>query len=286
MHRTLLITTCENEALMAKQRESHADVVFLELEDGVSLPGKDVARQRAVTALKEWDYGTKERWVRINSVLTLDGMKDVLALAEGRPDALIPAKVRSADELIATDYLLTRREEELGLPIGGIKLCPMIESAPALFNLRELIQSSPRVKGLLLGAADLSVDMGLVRTEEEHELDYVRGHLVLTAHAMGVECFDVTSTLINEPETVYREAKRACEHGFDGKACISPSQVEAVHRGFAPDALEVEWAARILEGEREADARGVAVYAVDGHMVDMPIILAARRIMERSLVNS
>jgi citrate lyase beta subunit len=280
MHRTLLITTCESEPLMEKQRVSNADVVFLELEDGVSSAGKSVARQRAVAALKDWDYGAKERWVRINSILSQDGMDDVLALAEGRPDALIPAKVRGADELIIVDYLLTRREEALGLPIGEIKLCPMIESASAVLKLRELVMSTPRIKGLLLGTGDLSVDMGLVRTSEEKELEFVRGQLVLTAHAMGVECFDVTSTLINEPDIVYLEAKRAREHGFDGKACISPSQIEAIHRGFAPALDEIEWAQRIIQGERDADERGVAVYAVDGHMVDMPIILAARRILE------
>ncbi len=286
MHRSLLITTCADERLMVKQSQSDADVAFLELEDGVPLDKKVEARSRAVTALTSWDYGNKERWVRINQPSTLDGMRDIVDLAEGRPDALIPSKVRSANELIAVDYLLSRREEELGLPAGQIALCPMIETGPAMLNLRDIITSTPRVKGLLLGTYDLSVDLGLVHTPEETESQWLRGHLVMTAHALGVECYDVTSLHINKPDLVYAEARTARIHGFDGKACISPSQVDAIHRAFAPTEDEIIWAKRLIAADREAAAKGSSVFVLDEKMIDAPLILQAARTLRMAGIDA
>lgn len=281
-HRSLLITTCANMELMEKQRRASADIAFLELEDGVPADQKEVARARAVTALKEWDYGGKERWVRINGVDSVEGMRDLIALPEGRPEAIIPGKLRRPQEIVAADWILSRREEELGLPTGGIKLCPMIETGTAMLDLRAVITASPRVAGVVLGSEDLGVDVGYVRTPEGQEIDWVRGHMVLTAHALGVECFDVASVLLRDPEALYRETRRSYHMGFDGKACISPGQVEAIHRGFAPSEAEIAHARRLLAADRVAKQEGRAVFALDGRMVDAPFVLQAENILRRA----
>ena len=285
-HRTLLITTCADEKLLAKQRTSNADVAFLELEDGVLADQKDEARERCFTALREWDYQGKERWVRINQLTTLEGMRDLMGLVGGRPDALIPGKLRGADEIIAADYVLSRREEELGLPVGGIKLCPMIESGPAVINLKEIIQASPRMIGVCLGTEDLSVDVGIMRTEEEKELEWVRGHVVMTSHAMGIECFDVASVKLREPEALYAEARRIYHMGYDGKMCISPTQVDVIHDAFTPEPEKVEWAHKIIKAADDAEKEGTSVFAVDGRMVDYPFIMQARQILRRAGIDA
>jgi citrate lyase subunit beta/citryl-CoA lyase len=282
MHRSILITTCHSETLMEKQARSHADVAFLELEDGVPLDAKVEARARAINALKHWDYGTKERWVRINQPSTVEGMRDIIALVEGRPEALIPAKLRTANEVIAIDYLLSRREEELGLPVGQIKICPMVETGLALINLRDLIAASPRIKGFLLGTGDLTVDLGMMIMPGERELDFARGHLVATAHALGVECFDVASLPLDQPELVYEEAQRARNFGFDGKACISPTQIDPIHRGFAPPQEEIARALRLLKATVEAAEKGASVFAFEGQMVDGPVVKGAERTLQQA----
>ena len=282
LYRSILITTCANPALMEKQRTSEADVAFLELEDGVPADQKAEARARAVTALREWDYGGKERWVRINAIKSVEGMRDLMSLPEGRPEALIPGKLRGADEIIVADYILTRREEELGLPIGGIKLCPMIESGPALMDVREIIAASPRMMGVLLGSEDLSADVGIVRTHDGFELDWARGHLVMSAKAMGIKCFDVASVLLRDPQKLYDETRKSYHLGYDGKACISPSQIDAIHRGFAPQDTEIEWARRVIEANRDAEAKGISVFSLDGRMVDAPFIMHAESVLRRA----
>jgi citrate lyase beta subunit len=281
-YRSILITTCANEKLMAKQRVAPADVAFLELEDGVPPDMKAEARARCVTALKEWDYGGKERWVRINHVDSLEGMRDLMALPEGRPETLIPGKLRSPNEIVVADYILTRREEELGLPIGGIKLCPMIESGPAVLYLKDVIQASKRVSGVLLGSEDLSADVGIVRTPEGREIDWVRGHMVITAHTLGVKCFDVASVILRDMDALYQETRRSYHLGFDGKACISPTQIEPIHRGFMPTDDEIAWARRLLKADKEAKEKGIAVFALDGRMVDGPFVMHAEQVLRRA----
>ena len=280
--RSILISPSSDESLLEKQRASNADVALLDLEDGVPPDRKEEARERCARVLRDWDYGGKLRWVRVNQVASLDGMRDILAVAAARPDAISPAKPRDREEIIAADYLLTRREEELGLPIGGIGLVPMIETGPAALNLRELIEASPRITGVILGSEDLSAEVGIVRTEEGREMDWIRGNMVLTCHALGVHCYDVASVKLRQPELLYRETRLAYHQGFDGKVCISRGQIDDTHRGFMPEPSELEWAQNILKANHEAETRGEAVFALDDKMVDRPFILQAENILRRA----
>src|SRR5215471_8652282 len=110
LHRSILITRASDESLLAKQRDSHADVVILELEDGIPADCKDHARALTLNALKHWNYGTKKRWVRVNQIASLVGYRDLVAVVEGRPDAISAGKPRDVEEIIAADYIISRRE--------------------------------------------------------------------------------------------------------------------------------------------------------------------------------
>lgn len=275
---TLLITTCAKPELMEKQRASGADVVILELEDGVPIDQKAQARALAVEALRDWDYVGKERWVRINSVASVDGMRDIVELAPSLPDALVLGKLRTRDEVVAADYLLTRREEELGLP-AHTKLVPMVESGPALIHLEEIVRASDRVIGVLVGTEDLSVDVGYVRTPHQVELIYARSQIVTVSHSLGIGCYDVASVVLRDQDALYDLARESYHFGFDGKAIISPSQIAAVERAFGPSEDEVDWARKIAAAEAQAQREGKSVYEVDGKMVDGPFVKMAHRIL-------
>ena len=121
-----------------------------------------------------------------------------------------------------------------------------------------------------------------MRTPEGRELDWFRGHMVLTAHTLGVECFDVASVLLREPERLYEETRYSYHLGFDGKACISPGQIEAIHKGFTPEDREIEWARRLLAADRDAKERGLAVFSLDGRMVDAPFVIHAEQVLHRA----
>lgn len=279
---SLLITTCENESLLDKQRRAGFDVAVLEMEDGVRPENKADARKRCLNALQNWDYGSTERWVRTNELTSVEGFRDVLELTEGRPDAFVLAKLQEADEVRIADYLLSRREEELGLPIGGIRIVPMVETAAAVINLREICTASSRVLGVLVGTEDLSVSAGYVRTPDDYELAYARSLIVTTTHALGVECWDVASMTLDDVDVMDVEAKRSYHLGFDGKIAISPSQLGSIQRAFMPSEEEIDKARRVLAAERAAKAEGRAVYAVDRKMTDGPFVKMAERVLRRA----
>lgn len=279
---TILITNCANANLLEKQRRARCDVAYLDLEDGVAEKDKQSARDTAVRVLREWNYEGKERWVRVNPLSMALGMRDILEIVPSRPDAFVLSKVRHEDEIRHADYLISRREEELGLPVGAIKIAPMVETGAAFMRMESIVRASPRVIGLNLGAEDLSVDLKIVRTDGEVELDYIRRQIVIVAHALGVEAYDVATVRLRDDEAIYQAARRAYRIGFDGKKVISPSQVPAVERGFAPSQEEVARAERLLSRQQEATLAGEAVYALDDRMVDAPFIEQAEAVLRRS----
>ena len=281
-HRTVLLATCADEAILRERLRARPDVLLLELEDGVPKASKAEARARAIQALKTWEFGGTERWVRINAINSVEGMRDLVALPEGRPEALMPTKVRTPEEIICADYVLSRREEELGLEAGSIRLCPMIETGLAILNLRQIISASRRINGVLLGSEDLSVDIGFARTEGGSELEWVRTLIVMTAHSLGVECFDVASLRVDDAEALFREARHAYELGFDGKGCIASPQVDTVHRAFAPAQAQVDWARRVLGAKLEADRLKQAEFSLDGRTIEQPTLLQAAGILRRA----
>ena len=85
----------------------------------------------------------------------------------------------------------------------------------------------------------------------------------------------VHSALRGVPTLALIESELApLRFGFSGKLCIHPSQVAMVHDAFVPTAEELAWARKVLAAD--ADAGGAAVQ-VAGRMVDLPVVLQARR---------
>lgn len=284
--RSILLASCASEAILRERKDARPDVLLLELEDQVPSALKSEARSRALEVLKTWSFSGMERWIRMNPIESVEGLRDLLALPEGRPDALMPTKIRRAEEVIAADYVLSQREEELGLPAGSIRLCPMIETGLGILNLRDIISASTRVCGVLLGSEDLSVDVGFTRTADDRDLEWVRTSIVLTAHSLGVECFDVASLKIDDPDAVVSEARRAYLMGFDGKGCIASTQVASVHQGFAPEAAQIAWARNLLAQKKQAELQGQRELVVDGRTVEQPVLIQAARLLRRAGLES
>jgi citrate lyase subunit beta/citryl-CoA lyase len=138
------------------------------------------------------------------------------------------------------------------------------------------------VGALTLGGQDLTADLGIQKTREGHELAYARSRVVTAARAARVVAYDTVWTDFDDPEGLFQEAKLACEVGFAGKAAIHPGQIEGIHRAFRPDPVEVRRARRIVAAAEEAEKRGRGVVAVDGRMVDGPIVERARSLLVRA----
>ena len=262
-----------------------ADCVVLDLEDGVAEASKSAARQTIAAALREIDFGTSERVVRVNSYPSGHCEDDLAAVLPAQPDAILLPKVDTVEQIRQMNETLCRAEQSADQPQGSIALLAIIESALGMVNLESICRSSeniPRLQGLIFGAEDFTADMGAVRTPAALELLYARSRLVMYASAFGLQAIDLVTVNYKDMEVLEREALQGAQLGYSGKQLIHPLQVQPVQRIFTPSKQEVAAAAHILEEARRFAGMGKGAFTVDGQMVDRPVIKRAESILARA----
>jgi citrate lyase subunit beta/citryl-CoA lyase len=159
-------------------------------------------------------------------------------------------------------------------------LLAIIESALGLVQAPPIAAACPRLVGLMFGAEDFALDLGIFSTGEgaTGEMLYARSALVVAAASAHVQAVDKVYLDVRNPDGLAGETRRARELGFTGKAVIHPEQIEVVHRIYRPTDEEVEGARRVVDAFEASEGEGSI--AVDGRMVDLPIVERARRILE------
>jgi citrate lyase subunit beta/citryl-CoA lyase len=139
---------------------------------------------------------------------------------------------------------------------------------------------APRVAALLLGAVDLGAELGLQPRPDGLEILYARSKVVVDSAAAGIRPpFDIVHLEVTDTEGLEEECRLARSLGFRGKACIHPRQLETVSRVFAPTDAELEWAQRVVDAYERESGEGRGVFALNGTMVDLPVVERARRIL-------
>ena len=138
----------------------------------------------------------------------------------------------------------------------------------------------PRVVALQIGAVDLGAEIGLESRPDGLEILYVRSKIVLDSAAAGLRPpFDVVHLAVDGGAALEEECRLARSLGFRGKACIHPSQVPVVNRAFLPSESELAWAAKVLDAFEAAIAAGRGAVALDGAMIDLPVVERARQLL-------
>ena len=266
--RSMLFVPGDRPERFGKAVASGADAICIDLEDAVAPASKALARQYAVDYLSQRTSGPLV-CIRINSLRTADGLRDLLALVDSVPAyAILLPKAQSPDELrLATDVC--------GGP-GRQRWIPLIESAAGLTKACE-IASAPDLVALMFGGADFSIDIGSEFNWEA--LALARQTLVCAAALSKLSSIDVPFLGIGDLAGLHEETRRAANLGFTCKAAIHPSQVATIHHAFAPPEARLATARRIVEAY-ESSSGGVV--SVDGTMVDGPVLEAARRTLSRA----
>lgn len=246
----------------ARAAASGADVVVLDLEDGVA-PSERAFARREVAA---WLAAGHDAVVRIGATGTDDQVADLAALRGSSP-AVMLAKAESPADVEAVTATLR----------PGAEVVALVESARGLLGAAA-IAAAPGVRRMALGNVDLASALG-VEPDDRTTLLAARSMLVLASSAAGLTGpVDGVTTIIDDVELIRSDAGHAASLGFRGKLCIHPRQVAAAEEGFAPTAAQVAWAERVLAtGSRSSGAR-----AVDGAMVDRPVEVRARDVLRRA----
>lgn len=262
--RSLLFAPAAEEHKLRKAFAAGADAVIADLEDGTAPAEKEDARATVETVFA--DAGADcARIVRLNAAGTQWFAGDVELVARLEVDFLMLPK--ATPEAVAA------------LGSAGPPVLAIVETAAGL-RLAYETGSADRVAALVLGTHDLGAELRTTARPDGLEILYARSKLVTDSAAAGLRPpFDTVYLDIRDSESLEREAVLARSLGFGGKLCIHPAQVEPVNRVFTPSEAELEWARRVLEAYREALRDGLGAVALDGKLVDMPIVRQAERLL-------
>ncbi len=257
--------------------ENHgADCVLLDLEDSVPPSEKPAARVLVKHLLGAVAFPA-EVWVRINP-LDAGGREDVEEVLIGCPHGICLPKAESGGDVTRLADELARCEKKLDLPDGSTWIMPILETAKGVLHSEEIAAASDRVVMLAFGAEDYTRDVGARRTAEA--LLFARARIVAGAAAAGVQASDTVYANVDDEVGLIEEAERARDLGFDGKGAINPRQIDPIHRAFSPTDAEIERAKAIVEAAREAEGKGLGAVALDGRMVDRPVLDRATRLIK------
>ena len=256
--------------MFPKALASGADIVCVELEDGIAPKDKAEARQKALALFEQpqADDGV-ERIVRINSMRERFGIEDVNAVLASTtpPPALMMPKVRTPDEVVMLDQLLT----EAG---HATRLHVIIETNEGLEAAFEIARCSNRIDAMFFGGVDMAAELRCQNTFES--MIYARSRVVHASAAAGLDVIDVPFLDLDDPEGMRIEAEKVRDLGFAGKGSVHPKQIATLNEVFTPSADKIARARRII-AEFEAADTGLVV--IDGKLIEKPVLRDMYRIV-------
>lgn len=278
--RSLLYVPVNVERFVAKAHLRNADVIQLDLEDSVPPSEKAHARTLLDATVPRVRQHGADVVVRINRPLSL-AVRDIEHAVIPGVDGLAITKVDSASHIRMLDELVSELELARGLPVGNIRFIAMIETARAFGEMDEILRASPRIAAANIGGEDFATDCGMAPLAAT--LAYPKQRMIIAAAAAGVMPLGFIASVADYGDTdVFRTMVRESrQFGFMGASAIHPSQVAVLNEAYGPSGEEVAFAKQVVSGYAQALERGTAAFAIDGQMIDIPVVQRAERLLAR-----
>jgi citrate lyase subunit beta / citryl-CoA lyase len=279
--RSLLFVPGDSERKLARAKECGADALILDLEDSVAPPQKAAARANVARLI---DGAAARNWslfVRINALDTGLTLDDMAAAVKPGLDALMIPKANGAADIERIGFYLDALEAKAGMTLGAIKLAIVAtETAQAMFAIGSYAPAHPRLIAMTWGAEDLAAALGATDNKEPDgswtsPYAIARAQCLYAASAAEVAPIDTLFIDFRDADGLERDCRRSRRDGFSGRLAIHPDQIATINRFYAPSSAEIEHARRIVAAF-EANP-GVGALGVDGKMVDIPHLKAARK---------
>lgn len=268
--RSFIFTPGLRPDMYPKALASGADIVCVELEDGIAPKDKAEAREKALALFEQpqADDGV-ERIVRINSMRERFGIEDVNAILASKtpPPALMMPKVRTPDEVVILDQLLTEAGHETRLHV-------IIETNEGLEAAFEIAKCSDRIDAMFFGGVDMAAEL---RCQNNYDaLLYARSRVVHASAAAGLDVIDVPYLDLDDPDGMRVEAERVRDLGFSGKGSVHPKQIAALNEVFTPSEAQITRARRIIS---EFEKANTGLFVIDGKLIEKPVLRDMYRIV-------
>jgi citrate lyase beta subunit len=258
------------------------DCICMDMEDGTAVSKKAEARAVIAQAMKDLNFGDSERCIRINSIgsgFEKDDLKSALAAG---PDSIVVPKIETAEQVKWVSEQIESYELSNKLKLGSIRLLIGVETAKGILNLKEIASADKRLESIIFGAEDYAASIGARRTKEATEVLYARSAVVTACAANDLQAIDMVYIDFKDNEGLRAEAEQGAGFGFSGKQVIHPNQVQVTQEAFTPSDKEIEYAKRIVESFESSQKEGKGAYALDGKMIDMPLLKNAQKVLGRA----
>ena len=280
--RALLYMPGDDRRKIEKATTLGVDSICMDLEDGVAVSRKAEARAVIADAVKELDFGDSEKCIRINSIGSGLEKRDLAAALAVEPNAIVIPKIETAAQVKWVSERIEIYELTSRLSVGSIRLLIGVETAKGILNLKEIAESDKRLEDIIFGAEDYAASIGATRTKEGIEVLYARSAVVTACAANDLQAIDMVYIDFRDTEGVRVEAQQGAGLGFSGKQIIHPDQVAPVQEAFTPSDDAIEYARRVVESFKASQKEGKGAYALDGKMIDMPLLKNAQKVLDRA----
>ncbi|HEV8717328.1 MAG TPA: CoA ester lyase [Candidatus Binatia bacterium] len=273
LYRSILFVPGNRPDWIDKAPKYGPDALILDLEDAVPNVEKVEARKTVRAGIER----SRERGVpivvRVNGINTGLTGEDVEAIVTNGLVAVAIPKLERAEEVLKVDAWIELFERKAGMPIGGVEIVALPETARGIMNIYQLATACPRVGNIVGGvgarSGDVTKAIGYKWTRAGLETLYMASHMLLAARAAGIEYpLGGGSLEVGDTELVRAQLQRAREVGYRGALLIHPSAVPIANEVFAPSQEEIEWNKGVLRAMAEAEQAGRAAVTYDGMMID------------------
>ena len=269
-YRSVLYIPGSKERALEKAKGLPVDAIIFDLEDAVAIDEKDNARELLAQTLKDGDFGSRARIVRVNGLDTEWGAKDIAAFVGADIEAILIPKVSSAAHVQAVADL-----------ISDVPLWAMMETPAGMLNAAE-IAAHPRMAGFVMGTNDLAKELKCRFRADRLPMLTSLQLCLLAGRAEGIPVIDGVYNAFKDDEGLQAECDQGRDMGFDGKTLIHPAQVAITNAAFAPTEAEIDLAQRQIAAFEEAEANGLGVAVVDGKIVENLHIVTARETLAKA----
>ena len=268
VRRSFIFTPGLKPEMFPKAIVSGADMVCIELEDGIAIKDKDEARRNTIKALETLEVKSGvELVVRVNCQRTKFGLLDLEAFVSSKTKvkAIMLPKVKTPDEITFIDDLLTDCNLDTDLHV-------IMETNEALESIYEIAHASKRIVALYFGGVDMAAELRV--PNEYKNLIYARSKLVHAGASVGVDVIDVPYLDLEDMDGMKKEAELVRDLGFTGKGSIHPKQINMLNEIFTPSKEEIIKAKKIVDQFNESDT-GLVV--IDGKLIEKPVLREMQR---------
>ena len=256
------------------------DAYIPDLEDSVPIDQKNNAREITSSFIPKLNSTGTAVIPRINPMSSGLFEKDLEAVVGPHIFGLSIGKVNCTEDVLNISTAIESQEKKTGLNVGVLKLVLWLETAKAIVNAYQISSASSRIIAVAFGGEDFTTDMAIERKENNSEISYPRNAVCIAARAAGVMALDTPYFSFQNPDGLMHDALEAKSYGFRGKFAIHPSQIEPINSMYSPMPEEVEYASRVIEVFKQAVTQGRGATSLDGHMVDIPVVKRAERLLD------